>query len=51
LVNTKLIGELEATFILPCQQGKQAKSLSNMSMSNPRIKPRPLNRHNKSKLM
>jgi hypothetical protein len=51
LVNTKLIGELEATIILPCQQGKQAKSLPNENRSNHRIKPRPLNRHNKLKLM
>jgi hypothetical protein len=32
---TKLIGELEAALILPCQHGKQAKSFSNMSLSNP----------------
>jgi hypothetical protein len=49
-VITVLIGEWEAVIILPWWQGAQTKSLSNLSKGNPRSRPKPLSRHNKSKL-
>jgi hypothetical protein len=44
-----LTREWEATIILPWWQGAQIRLLSNWSNGNPRSRPKPLIRHNKSK--
>jgi hypothetical protein len=45
-----LTKEWEAAIILPWWEGAQTKLLSNLSEGNPRSRPKPLSRYNKSKL-